>query len=74
MRFINCEYKDVKLLYNTIILKTKNLQTTTIYKKQKQAEIAINRVIDYVNDPEKYKDYIEMRADIMMTYNEALLC
>lgn len=34
--------------------------------KQRQAEIAINRVIDYVNNPEKYKDYIEMRADIMM--------
>lgn len=34
--------------------------------KQKQAEIAINRVIDYTNDPEKYKEYIEMRADIMM--------
>jgi len=23
-------------------------------------------VIDYVNNPDKYKDYIEMRADIMM--------
>lgn len=34
--------------------------------KQKQAEIAINRVIDYVNNPDKYKDYIEMRVDIMM--------
>lgn len=34
--------------------------------KQKQAEIAINRVIDYVNNPEKYKDYIDMKADIMM--------
>lgn len=34
--------------------------------KQKQAEIAINRVIDYVNNPDKYKDYIEMRADIML--------
>lgn len=34
--------------------------------KYKQAEIAINRVIDYTNDPDKYKDYIEMRADIMM--------
>lgn len=34
--------------------------------KQKQAEIAINRVINYVNNPEKYKDYIEMKADIMM--------
>lgn len=34
--------------------------------KEKQAEIAINRVIDYVNNPEAYKEYIEMRADIMM--------
>lgn len=34
--------------------------------KQKQAELAINRVIDYTNNPEKYKEYIEMRADIMM--------
>lgn len=34
--------------------------------RQKQAEIAINRVIDYVNNPDKYKDYIEMRADVMM--------
>ena len=34
--------------------------------KQKQAEIAINRVIDYVNNPKKYQEYIEMRADIMM--------
>ncbi|MEG1564351.1 MAG: site-specific integrase [Bacteroides sp.] len=34
--------------------------------KQRQAEIAINRVIDYVNNPDKYKDYIEMKADIMM--------
>lgn len=36
------------------------------YYRQKQAEIAINRVIDYVNNPDKYKDYIEMRADVMM--------
>lgn len=34
--------------------------------KQQQADIAISRVIDYVNNPEKYKDYIEMRKDIMM--------
>lgn len=34
--------------------------------KQKQAEIAINRVIDYVEHPDKYKDYIEMNASIMM--------
>ena len=34
--------------------------------KQRQAEIAIHRVIDYVNNPDKYKDYIEMRADIML--------
>lgn len=32
----------------------------------KQAEIAINRVIDYIDNPEEYKDYIEMKADIMM--------
>lgn len=41
--------------------------------KQKQAEIAINRVIDYVNNPEKYKDYIEMRADIMMCNSQDLI-
>lgn len=34
--------------------------------QEKQAEIAIKRVIDYTNNPEKYKDYIEMKADIMM--------
>lgn len=34
--------------------------------KQRQAEIAVTRVIDYVSNPEKYKDYIEMRADIMI--------
>ena len=31
-----------------------------------QAKAAVERVIDYVNNPDKYKDYIEMRADIMM--------
>lgn len=35
--------------------------------KQRQAEIAISRVIDYTNNPEKYKEYIQMRADIMMS-------
>ena len=34
--------------------------------RQKQADMAIARVIDYVNNPEKYKDYIELRSDIMM--------
>ena len=34
--------------------------------KQQQADIAISRVIDYVNNPDKYKDFIEMRKDIMM--------
>lgn len=34
--------------------------------RQKQADMAISRVIDYVNDPEKYKEYIELRSDIMM--------
>lgn len=32
----------------------------------KQADMAISRVIDYVNNPEKYKEYIELRSDIMM--------
>ena len=34
--------------------------------RQKQAEIAINKVIDYVNNPEKYKDYIELNMNIML--------
>lgn len=34
--------------------------------RQKQADMAISRVIDYVNNPEKYKEYIEQRSDIMM--------
>lgn len=34
--------------------------------RQKQADMAITRVIDYVNNPDKYKDYIEMRKDIIM--------
>lgn len=32
----------------------------------KQAEIAINRVAYYINNPSKYKEYIEMKADIML--------
>ena len=34
--------------------------------RQKQADMAISRVIDYVNNPEKYKEYTELRSDIMM--------
>lgn len=34
--------------------------------RQKQADMAIARVIDYVNHPDAYKDYISMREDIMM--------
>lgn len=34
--------------------------------RQKQADMAISRVIDYVNNQEKYKEYIELRSDIMM--------
>lgn len=34
--------------------------------RERQAEIAINRVIDYVENPEKYKEFLEMKADIMM--------
>ena len=32
----------------------------------KQAEIAIKRVTDYINNPSKYQEYIEMKADIML--------
>lgn len=34
--------------------------------RQKQADMAISRVIDYVNNPEKYKEYIGLRQDFMM--------
>lgn len=34
--------------------------------RQKQADMAISRVIDYVDNPEKYREYIELRSDIMM--------
>lgn len=34
--------------------------------RPKQADMAISRVIDYVDNPEKYKEYIELRSDIMM--------
>lgn len=34
--------------------------------RQKQADMAISRVIDYVDNQEKYKEYIELRSDIMM--------
>lgn len=34
--------------------------------RQKQADMAISRVIDYVDNPEKYKEYIGMRQDFMM--------
>lgn len=34
--------------------------------RHKQADMAISRVIDYVNNPEKYKEYIELRSDIML--------
>lgn len=33
--------------------------------RQKQADMAISRVIDYVNNPEKYKEYIELRCLIL---------
>lgn len=34
--------------------------------KQKQAEMCISRVADYVKDPKKYEAYIELRQDIML--------
>lgn len=36
--------------------------------RQKQADMAISRVIDYVNNPNKYKEYIELRKDIMLIH------
>lgn len=30
--------------------------------------MAITRVIDYVNNPEKYKDCIELKQDVMMRW------
>ena len=34
--------------------------------RQKQADMAIARVIDYVKNPDKYKEYIELKSDIML--------
>ena len=34
--------------------------------RQKQADIAIQRVIDYAIHPEVYKDYVDMRMNFMM--------
>lgn len=34
--------------------------------RRKQADMAIQRVIEYVNNPELYKEYVELRQDIMM--------
>lgn len=36
--------------------------------RQKQADMAITRVIDYVNNPDKYQDYIELKQDVMMRW------
>lgn len=33
--------------------------------RQKQADMAISRVIDYVSNPDRYKEYIELKQDIM---------
>ena len=33
-----------------------------------QAEIAINRVIDYIHNPDKYKDFLDMKSDIMLSF------
>ena len=34
--------------------------------RQRQADIAICRVIGYLEEPDKYKDYIELRQDVML--------
>ncbi len=46
--------------------KTKGVIRYYTQVRQKQADIAIGRVVDYVNHPEMYKEYIELRSDIMM--------
>ena len=33
--------------------------------RHKQADIAVGRVIGYLEDPDRYKEYIELRKDIM---------
>ena len=34
--------------------------------RKQQADAAIAKVIDYVNNPEKYEDYLKLKRDIMM--------
>ena len=34
--------------------------------RQKQAEIAINRVLEYTEHPELYKEFIDLRSDSML--------
>ncbi len=34
--------------------------------RQKHADLAIRRVIDYALNPDLYKDYIELRMQLMM--------
>ena len=34
--------------------------------KEKQADMAISRVIDYVKNPDRYTEYLELRSDIML--------
>lgn len=46
--------------------KTRGVIRYYVRIKQKKADIAIRRVIDYTNNPEDFKDYIEMHSDIMM--------
>ena len=33
---------------------------------QEQADMGIPHVIDYVKNPEKYKEYIELKSDTML--------
>jgi site-specific recombinase XerD len=34
--------------------------------KQRQAEVCVKRVVDYLHNPEQYQDYIDMKMDIMV--------
>lgn len=47
-------------------IKTNITINSYVRVKQHQADAAIRRVIDYINDPELFKPYIEMRAQMQM--------
>ena len=47
-------------------IKTSITINSYVRVKQHQADAAIQRVIEYINNPEVFKPYIEMRAQMQM--------